>query len=88
MKKMIIPAIAALLFCGAANAQMTQKPAQKGITSAVAKTTTQKKPVSTTTSVTPVKTKTSYTETAPKKHAAITRKHHNKAKPKVKPKKQ
>jgi len=85
MKKMIIPAIAALLFCGAANAQMTQKPAQKGVTPAVAKTTTQKKPV-TTTSVTP--TKTSHTATAPKKHAAITRKHHHKAKPKVKAKKQ
>ncbi len=82
MKKMIIPAVAALLFCGAVNAQITQKPMAKTATPAVSKTTVAARPISKTTSVIPMKTTNKATAT---KATAITRKrHHKMTKPKAK----
>ena len=81
MKKMIIPAVAALLFCGAVNAQVAQKPMAKAATPAVSKTMVAAKPISKTASVTPMKTTN---KAAATKTTAITRKRHHKArKPKV-----
>ena len=84
MKKMIIPALAALLFCGAANAQLAQKTPQKGLTTAASKTTVKKPVTTTTSSVTPMKTTTKTTAGT----TAATKKRHHKVKPKVKSKKQ
>jgi hypothetical protein len=81
MKKMIIPAVAALLFCGAVNAQVAQKPMTKTATPAVNKTTVAARSTNKAASVTPMKTTTKAVAT---KNTAITRKRHHKArKPKV-----
>lgn len=79
MKKMMIPALAALLFCGVTNAQVTQKPATKGITPAVSKTSVASKPMNKTTSVTPMKTTNKTVVT--KKPAIIRKRHHKARKP-------
>jgi hypothetical protein len=82
MKKMIIPAVAALLFCGAASAQVTKKPATNATTPVVSKTTVAARPVNKTASVTPMKTTN---KPAATKATAITRKrHHKMTKPKAK----
>jgi len=83
MKKMIFPAMAALLFCGAANAQMAQKTPQKGITTAANKTTVTKSVSKSTSNVSPMKT----TTTASAPTAAASKKRHHKVKPKAKTKK-
>jgi len=83
MKKMIIPALAALLFCGAANAQLAQKAPQKGITTAASKTTVKKPVTTSASSVTPMKTTTKTSAAT----AAVPKKRHHKVKPKGKVKK-
>jgi hypothetical protein len=77
MKKMIIPALAALFFCGVSNAQVAQKPTQKTTTPAVSKPTiaSTSKHVSNAKSVTPMKTANKPNAT---KAAGIKRKHNHK----------
>jgi hypothetical protein len=69
MKRIIVPVVAALLFAGAANAQVAQKTPAK--TKATVSAT---KPASSVTSVSPKSTST--TTTATKTATPIRRKHH------------
>lgn len=82
MKKFILPAIAALLFSGVANAQVSQKKPATPVTASISKPAVAGKSMNKTTSVAPVKTTK---PVAVNKTTAIRRKHHYKTrKPKAK----